>query len=62
MNEPTALIDTASEFTEDAWVTPEDDQMWPEDWQDYEDERMIDYYAESSLMETDIAWDCDGVW
>jgi hypothetical protein len=32
MTEPTALIDLAAEHTEDAWVTPEADQMWPEDW------------------------------
>lgn len=42
MTEPTALIDTAAEFTEDAYGTPEDEQFFPEDWEDWQDEREIE--------------------
>lgn len=68
MTEPTALIDTAAEFTEDAWGTPEDEQMWPEDfysadWADDDPNPYAGTYSEGGdYFETDIAWDCDGAW
>ena len=61
MREPQDLQEFVSEFTPLAWdeewlhqITeePEEDRYLPEDWEDYEDERLdwyCDVYAEASL-------------